>query len=205
MSRTRAPYESNKTVLDYSSPAEYVRNVLDSKSPAYKGGYETDGHALLAARYSNLKDENQKKLIAEAIVSLLDDPDYSCDAIPVAAECGFEEAKEWFLKLARKSIQELREIKSNSYTDGLGCLVVYSDKQSDFLPYLKKLLNNTELTFGERFSVLYRICNQDPNFVLNDIEKHLRHLNKNVLLGTRSLDHLTIDITRHLNTGSLGT
>ena len=32
-----------------------------------------------------------------------------------------------------------------------------------------------------------------------------RHLNKTVSLGTWSLDHSALDITRHLNTGSLGT
>lgn len=146
MTRTRAPYEPSKTVLDFPSPIEYVKNVLDSKSPEYKGGYETDGHVLLSSRYSNLKDEKQKKLIAEAITLLLDDPDYSYDAIPVAAELGLPEAKEWFLELSEKLIEEMREIKTSEYTNCLYCILNYFEKTKDdnFLDFTEKVLNQSK-------------------------------------------------------------
>lgn len=173
MTRRRVAYEPSKAVFDHNSSLEYVKNVLDCKAPEYKGGYETDGHTLLAARYSNLKDEKQKELIANAIVELLDDPDYSCDAIPVAAECGLEEAKEWFLNLAKKSIQELREIKTNDFTNGFGCLIHYANYHANLLIYLKDLVNGNSLTTGEKLIALNKISKHDPDYIVSNYKNFI--------------------------------
>lgn len=176
MSRTRAPYEPNKNVLDYSSAVEYVKNVLDSKSPPYKGGYETDGHALLAARYSNLKDEVQKKLIAQAIVELLDDPDYSFDAIPVAAECGILEAKEWFVNFSNKPVEEMRQVKTNGYSNGLSCFIIYASRDNTLINVLKNFISKNILLPNELFITLFNISENDPDFILNNIEEYFNKL-----------------------------
>ncbi len=174
MSRTRTPYESTRTVLDFPSPIEYVKNVLDSKSPEYKGGYETDGHVLLSSRYSNLKDEKQKKLIAEAVVQLLDDSDYACDAIPVASELGLSEAKEWFLNLSKKSIEEIRNIKTNGYTNAYFCLVNYAKKnEEEFTSIIKNKVHKEKLLKGEYSFSLDMIASFDPLWVENDLVNHI--------------------------------
>src|SRR3989338_4177981 len=188
MTRKSTPYEPSKTILDYSSPIEYVKNVLDSKSPEYKGGYETDGHVLLSSRYSNLKDKKQKRLIAEAIVLLLDDPDYLYDAIPVASELGLEEAKEWFLKLSKKPLNEIRQINTSNYVNGFICLINYASKHESFLPFLRNYVSNIGLTISELSIVLYNLSEVDPDFILKDVDKYLTNL---LLIKEKEKDKLT--------------
>lgn len=179
MSRTRTPYEPTRTVLDFPSSTEYVKNVLDSKAPPYKGGYETEGYSLLPARYSNLKDEKQKKLISNAIVELLDDPDYSCDAIPVAAELGLLEAKDWFLSLTKKSIEEIRNIKTNNYTNALYCLLnyFYNNQDERFLPLIKVILEKSNDRL-EIMQALYVLAEVLPDLAQEEIAKHIPLLMK---------------------------
>lgn len=173
MSRTRTPYEPTKTVLDFSSPLEYVKNVLDSKAPPYKGGYETEGYSLLPARYSNLKDEKQKKLIANAIVKLLDDPDYSCDAIPVAAELGLHEGKEWFLNLSKKPPNQIRVIKTSNFSNALSCLILFSKKHPVFSDVLVNLIESKELTNSEIATALMRLGELNPEAAIEKMKNYL--------------------------------
>lgn len=174
MTRTRSPYKPNSSVLDYISPVEYVKEVLDSRAPAYKGGYESEGHSILAARYSNLKSEEEKKLIAQAVVDLLDDPDYSCDAIPVAAELGLPEAKEWFLNLSKKPIEEIRQIKTNSYINGLFCLLNYIKNNFDdlFSACLRKILLGSK-DKDEVFGAISTFSHVKPEIAVEELIKFL--------------------------------
>lgn len=176
MTRTRTPYEPDKAVLDPTSATDYVKRVLDCKAPPYKGGYEMEGRSILPARYSNLKDDNQKKLIAGAIVQLLYDPDYSCDAIPVAAELGLPEAREWFLGLSEKPMEEMRNITTNSYTNGLICFVLYASKSQELIRILENIILNNGLSTHELFVASFNVSENDPDFVLNNLGQILARL-----------------------------
>ena len=166
----------DKSVLHYSSSVQYVKDVLDSTYTLgpWLGGYELEGHTLLARRYSNLKDEREKKLIAQAIVKLLDDPDYSCDAIPVASELGLEEAKDWFLNLSKKSLEEIRNVKTNGYSNALYCFLNFILNQYDkvFLSFIKKILNESQdrLEVMRALSILSEV---EPDLALEAIPKHI--------------------------------
>lgn len=180
----------DKSVLDYSSPIQYIKDILDSTYTLgpWLGGYELEGHTLLTRRYLNLKNEREKKLIAQAIVELLDDPDYSCDAIPVAAELGLEEAKEWFLNLSKRPIEEIRNIKTNDYSNGLICLVKFSSKHKDLYQFVKDLVQDPNAKASEKFVALYELGDNEPDFVLKDLEKHY----EDVLTGDKvEQDQLT--------------
>lgn len=162
--RARTSYNPKASVYEYNDPIQYVKDVLDSKTPSVDG-WDLEGHTILARRYSNLKDEKVKRIIAQAIVQLLDDPDYSCDAIPVAAECGIPEAKEWFLDLSKKSIEEIRNVKTNGYSNGLYCLLNYlrTHNINDFMEFTEKLLNESK----DRLEILRAIS------ILSDVKPEL--------------------------------
>ena len=167
MIRQKIKDVSDKSIKDFDTPMSFVRAVLDSVY-YITGDHELYGHTLLARRYKDSNNEGEKKKIAECIVKLLDDPDYSCDAIPVAAELGLEEAKEWFLNLSKKSIEEIRQIKTNSYSNGFGCLLNFTQRYKEFLAYLKTAIEKDNLTTGERLWVLNKITKHDPGFILSN-------------------------------------
>lgn len=188
-------------IKDYPDALEYVKMILDSESHPDKNFDVSSGRSLLTGEYSILckqNDETNKKRMAGAIVQLLDDPDYSCDAIPVAAELGLPEAKEWFLKLSEKPIEEMRKIKTNDFTNSFGCLFVYTEKHVDFLSYLKKLHSSTnnKLSFSERFSALCRIGEQEPEFILRDIEQFMTDS-----LSTKSSEQEKLTSLKFLTSG----
>src|SRR3989338_9711678 len=140
-------HRSSWWIKDYPDALEYVKMILDSESHRDKNGDISSGRRLLAGEYSILQRENNetnRKRMAGAIVQLLDDPEYACDSIPVAAECGIPEAKEWFLELSKKPIEEIMKIKTNDFTDGFGCLGVYAYKRNELIPYLEGLISTNK-------------------------------------------------------------
>ena len=166
-------------ICNYPDALEYVKMILDSESHGGKDGDRASGRTLLAGQYliiAENNDEPNRKRMAEAIVKLLDDPEYACDAIPVAAECGIPEAKEWFLELSKKPIEEIRSVRTNDFSDGFGCLVVYAYKRNELIPYLEGLISTNKVALDEKLSVLDKIGVHDPDFVLNSIETYMHDI-----------------------------
>lgn len=170
--RTRTKYNPKASVYEYDNPIQYVKDVLDSKTPSVDG-WDLEGHTILSRRYSNLQDGKAKKIIAKAIVQLLDDPDYSCDAIPVAAELGLDEAKEWFLKSSEKPVGELRAIKTNDFSNGLGCLILYSRKHIEFVSTLDELIDKKSLSNKEIATALMRLGELNPEVAIEKMKDYL--------------------------------
>lgn len=175
--RKKIQYDKHWTIDSFKTPIDYVKQLFNSVNAVaredYIASYESHGRKYVAGSYEKTKDERQKKLIAGAIVQLLDDPDYSCDAIPVVAELGLPEAKEWFLNLSKKPIEEIRNIKTSDYTSGFGCLLRFSSEHNEFLPFLKEIISSSKLTPGEYSVVLNRISSLDPEFILSNYKEFL--------------------------------
>lgn len=181
--RQKVSHSNNWDVHDFPTPKDYVKQLLDSIASTVHPNYynpelarKIDGIRFVTGTYGNCKDDKKKELITKAIVELLDDPDYSCDAIPVTAELGLSEAKEWFLNLTKKPVEETRQIKTNAYSNGFGCLLNYTHYYKEFLGYLKSLLVKDDLTIGERLWVLNKIAIHDPNYIFENCKKYVEFL-----------------------------
>lgn len=181
-------------IKDFPDALEYVKMVLDSESPPDKEMNTTSGRRLLIGEYSILKkngDEKNRKKLAEVTVKLLDNPDYSCDAIPVAAELGLPEAKEWFIQLSNRPLQEIRDIKTNEYSNGLYCLLNYMRdyNANDFISTITKIVNESRdrLEVLRAMSVLAEI---KPELALEKISNHIP-----MLLETNSKQSKIISFT----------
>lgn len=186
-------------IKDFTDALEYVKMVLDSESPPDKEMNTTSGRRLLIGEYSILNkntDERNRKRLADAIIKLLDDPEYSCDAIPAAAELGIVEAKDWFLKLTEKSVQELREIRTSDFTNGLGCLTVYAYKINELIPYLEHLISNNKVATDEKLSILDKIGNHNPDFILNSLEAFISEI-----VSYKGKEHEKITVIKFLTSG----
>lgn len=165
-------------VKNFPDSLDYVKMVLDSESAPDKSLERASGRRLLAGEYKILKrnnDELSMKRIAEGIVKLLDDPDYSCDAIPIVAELGLPEAKEWFLSLTKKSIEEIRLVKTNDYINGLFCLLMYTMKHKEFTNFLKSLLDEN-LSVTELNRILNCIAIHNPTFIISNYKSYTEKL-----------------------------
>lgn len=177
--RKKEQYNKLWTIASFPTPIGYVKQLFDSANFGarvdYLEEYEFHGRRYVMGAYERYEGED-KKQIAQAIVQLLDDPDYSCDAIPVAAELGLPEARKWFLKLSEKPVEEIRQIKTSDYVNGLVCLLNFSSKHSIFLNYLKSLLDLQNLSYSERLSVINKIAIHEPSLVIENYNKLLQEV-----------------------------
>ncbi|MBI2995500.1 MAG: hypothetical protein HYY52_02175 [Candidatus Melainabacteria bacterium] len=170
-------HEDSWWIKNYPDALDYVKMVLDSESAPAKDFERTPGRTLLTGEYKILKrnnDEFNMKRIAEAVVKLLDDPDYACDAIPVAAELGIPEAKEWFLELSKKSVEEIRKIKTNDFINAYFCLLNFTWKvRGSFLDIIKNKVQNNSLNKAEYFRAIDIITEFDPLWIESELAEHI--------------------------------
>lgn len=181
--RQKVSYSNSWELNKFSTAKDFIKQLLDSIASSVHPNYydaelakQIDGIRLTIGTYENSKDNKSKKLIATAIVELLDDLDYSCDAVPVAAELGLLEAKDWFIKLSKKKITEIRKIKTNKYTNALICFIIYASKDNSLINILKQITLESELLPNELFTASFNLSENDPNFILDNIEKYFTKL-----------------------------